>query len=815
MYWIGNEHWWTIVRWLQVCVGAFGIFSIVRYSMQLPVNASICGALTYALTGYFPFFYLYPSFFVSSISLPYIVYFGHRLYAGGPTPVSYIGLTLSLALQFLGGQPQIVLCVMLSLVVMLALYGIRSIVIGDTHYWSRLLHILFAAALAVLIAAPQIIPFAVDQLRGDTVSGHELQLVGQPARTTGFLNIFNIVSAAPLSQFRPWFQNRQLAYTPFEDFAFTLGFIGSWLLLLGLIDTFSRHSGSSRRWLVRCSGIIFMALYGIVILQAARIINLWPFSFANYSRYIVPVLTLFASILVAQGYQHLTILLRNRLRRSLLLLYGLASIVLSIPLLEFLIITTHPATHFGELDANWHSALYYALIPALIFVTALGLLTYFMCKDSSASNRKRAAVIVLAGLAVELCFSVQYGLPIGLDDWRFAILTTAAASAALSLASTRRFRLYGAGLVVATAAIWTVFWLAFVPSPPIIANWKQQSDRVFAFFDKGNDDGGRKRYLAMRYEPLKPDWNAAAGVDSIAANMAIAPVYYTGLIWTFVRPEALTSNAWLGHNCFFWLDQDIGDRWNDPFPGGCAIHLREYLKSRVLFNVLSVTDLVSIGDRIGQFVTQKAVKGITREADLGCDAKVDNNCPQVYADTQALPRSYITSNFRAAPFTRDAWGARESMKENWQSLRERPVVEFKDADLSRNRFFMTESPTAQASALSGVSEVIPAKIIRYQPNLVEIDYKADSPSLLVLNDLFHPFWRASINGKPASILRVNSAVRGVLVPVGTGRVIFSFTWLWIWCAGLSAIGALGLAIACFWARQMKGQPRRRGGSAPG
>ncbi len=58
----------------------------------------------------------------------------------------------------------------------------------------------------------------------------------------------------------------------------------------------------------------------------------------------------------------------------------------------------------------------------------------------------------------------------------------------------------------------------------------------------------------------------------------------------------------------------------------------------------------------------------------------------------------------------------------------------------------------------------------------EVILEADSPDggFLVLNDLWHPWWLAEVDGKPAEILRANVLFRAVAVPPGRHRVHFVF-----------------------------------------
>ena len=65
-------------------------------------------------------------------------------------------------------------------------------------------------------------------------------------------------------------------------------------------------------------------------------------------------------------------------------------------------------------------------------------------------------------------------------------------------------------------------------------------------------------------------------------------------------------------------------------------------------------------------------------------------------------------------------------------------------------------------------------ITTYANTRVEID--ADSPEggYVVLNDVWHPWWRAEIDGRHAPVIRANVLFRAVAVPPGRHRVTFTF-----------------------------------------
>jgi uncharacterized membrane protein YfhO len=56
--------------------------------------------------------------------------------------------------------------------------------------------------------------------------------------------------------------------------------------------------------------------------------------------------------------------------------------------------------------------------------------------------------------------------------------------------------------------------------------------------------------------------------------------------------------------------------------------------------------------------------------------------------------------------------------------------------------------------------------------VVEVAAAADA--FLIVSDLYYPGWQASVDGKPARILRANHVMRAVHVPAGEHRIEFAY-----------------------------------------
>lgn len=67
-----------------------------------------------------------------------------------------------------------------------------------------------------------------------------------------------------------------------------------------------------------------------------------------------------------------------------------------------------------------------------------------------------------------------------------------------------------------------------------------------------------------------------------------------------------------------------------------------------------------------------------------------------------------------------------------------------------------------------------AQVTSFAPNEVVLDVDAAAPGLLVVSEIYHPDWYATIDGEAAPVHRVDIALRGVEVPAGRHEVRFHY-----------------------------------------
>lgn len=127
----------------------------------------------------------------------------------------------------------------------------------------------------------------------------------------------------------------------------------------------------------------------------------------------------------------------------------------------------------------------------------------------------------------------------------------------------------------------------------------------------------------------------------------------------------------------------------------------------------------------------------------------------VYENPRALPRVQFVGGWQFADF--------DSMKLSGR---------WPETDPTQAVLLDVEPPVATPEGPVAVQAEV--KLTQYRNALVEIEVTTPTPGFVVLNDIWHPWWKAEVDGVETEILRANVLFRAVQVPAGTHKVRFSF-----------------------------------------
>jgi hypothetical protein len=125
----------------------------------------------------------------------------------------------------------------------------------------------------------------------------------------------------------------------------------------------------------------------------------------------------------------------------------------------------------------------------------------------------------------------------------------------------------------------------------------------------------------------------------------------------------------------------------------------------------------------------------------------------VYENPRALPRVMLLTDWRIADFD-------ELTRSGWPAVDPRTTV------------LLKKPPAGFSRAAAGMGGS--ARLVRYANTEVVVEVTAPGGGILLLNDVWHPWWRASVDGVDAEILKANVMFRAVVVSRGRHLVRFSF-----------------------------------------
>ena len=126
----------------------------------------------------------------------------------------------------------------------------------------------------------------------------------------------------------------------------------------------------------------------------------------------------------------------------------------------------------------------------------------------------------------------------------------------------------------------------------------------------------------------------------------------------------------------------------------------------------------------------------------------------VYENRRALPRVMLMTDWRLADFD-------ELVRSGWPAVDPRQTV-------------LLKNPPAGFSRAAAVGRPGTARLVRYANTDIVVEAEAPAGGILLLNDVWHPWWRASVDGVETEIMKANVIFRAVVVPRGRHVVRFTF-----------------------------------------
>jgi hypothetical protein len=127
----------------------------------------------------------------------------------------------------------------------------------------------------------------------------------------------------------------------------------------------------------------------------------------------------------------------------------------------------------------------------------------------------------------------------------------------------------------------------------------------------------------------------------------------------------------------------------------------------------------------------------------------------VYENPRALPRVVMLTDWRVVDFD-------ELLRTGWP-----------DVDPGRTAL-LERLPQAGSARSRSATSPGTARIVRYANTEVVVDALAPAHGFLVLTDIWHPWWRAQVDGVNAPMLKADVLFRAVELTPGRHQVRFTF-----------------------------------------
>jgi hypothetical protein len=164
----------------------------------------------------------------------------------------------------------------------------------------------------------------------------------------------------------------------------------------------------------------------------------------------------------------------------------------------------------------------------------------------------------------------------------------------------------------------------------------------------------------------------------------------------------------------------------------------------------------------------------------------------VYRNRAALPRAWVVHDSRVATDPANALAQLQAA-----DFDPTTSVTLLDAEMDVATPFGPVDPATPPSR---------AQVTARSANRLSVETETVGPGFLVLSEVWYPGWRATVNGAPVPVLRVNGSLRAVPVPAGASTVeLWYAPRSWRWGLALAGVGLAGVVALVVLDRRLRGQ----------
>lgn len=210
-----------------------------------------------------------------------------------------------------------------------------------------------------------------------------------------------------------------------------------------------------------------------------------------------------------------------------------------------------------------------------------------------------------------------------------------------------------------------------------------------------------------------------------------------------------------------------------------APNLGDFYQVQATFGGMTATALKSFDKLVYQCgrLDLLNVKYLVRESKAAGQAIFEADGWKVVESPSGYPRAWLVHQAVVQP---SAGKALENVCRREIDLLQTAII---DAPLETKLDSINANQTEQVRVQS------------YEAGRIELEARANGRSMLVLSEMYFPGWVADLNGIPVKINKVDGALRGIIVPAGTSRVVLRYAPRSVaWGAGLTLLAFAGTLV---------------------
>lgn len=681
----------------------------------------------YILSSFLFGFFSISAFFSAAVLIPWNFLAFFSIFSNRISIFKKISfLSVTFGVLFLTGQPQISILTVLTISLsFLIIIGFLFVVQKKINYFELIFIFGCSLILACGIGLVQIVAF-----HEGVVQGYSIHTPGTYAKPgIPLFNLFLIfwpyVFASGTEGY--WDGSLYLKLVNPEAFPFI---IGGGILILSLLGTIflfvekiKKNMAIENIFVISFLTLISL-IFTIIFADTLNNFSLWNFKYLNQinlPRYISPILSYMFSILSGFGLYKI-----HKIDKKVYIILLFFAVAISVSIFIFFVKNVSFLPH-GHQN---HQYMIYTLISAItpFFLSVSSILTLLFLKiyfklPRNDSLIKAILVIVLA----ELSLYVRYRFNINLEVLRLLSMFFFCIASFFIIFEKKR-----ASIIFVFIAIFIMVMLQF-NNKNHMYTFRDYYDNKPVFIDFLQKKLGNFSQNGRVLSSENAISNLLMGYD-IAEINSLNPIQINSTaqyIFKFLAPHEVSYTlpvAWRGMN----INNEYALSWDD------------YFKNRVFYNMLSIRYLIDTTGQLEHYISKLKL--------IYDDGKF-----KIFEDPLSLKKAYTVNSIISVNSVEEAYKFMSSKDFDPYSM---AVIETKDPIVIPKKQIFKDARSLPVSYISS--------------NKIKIDINSDSEELVVLTDAYYPGWHVLVDGKEKEILRVNSLLRGVIVPAGTKEVIYVY-----------------------------------------